>query len=79
MGMADGHPFMAWGQRIAILKPAANPTAAKLFLDWQISTERQTSNNWSVRTDIAPPTGPKPIWEYSNANVDGWLGLHPGR
>ncbi|MCW6007259.1 ABC transporter substrate-binding protein [Micromonospora sp. CPCC 205371] len=72
MGMADGHPFMAWGQRIAILKQAANPTAAKLFLNWQISTERQTSNSWSVRTDIAPPTGLKPIWEYPNANVDGF-------
>ena len=72
MGMPDGHPFMAWGQRIAILKQAANPTAAKLYLNWQISTERQTSNSWSVRTDIAAPTGLKPIWEYPNANVDGF-------
>ena len=70
--MTDGHPFMAWGQRIAILKQAANPTAAKLYLNWQLSTERQTSNSWSVRTDIAPPTGLKPIWEYPNANLDGF-------
>lgn len=72
VGMPDGHPFVAWGQRIAILEQAANPTAAKLFLNWQISTERQTSNSWSVRTDIAPPTGLKPIWEYPNANLDGF-------
>ncbi|MEE1757698.1 ABC transporter substrate-binding protein [Streptomyces sp. SP18BB07] len=72
MGLPEGHPFMAWGQRIAILRQAANPTAAKLFLSWQISTERQTSNAWSVRTDIAPPAGLKPIWEYPEANVDGF-------
>jgi ABC-type Fe3+ transport system substrate-binding protein len=72
VGLPDGHPFMAWGQRIAILRQAANPTAAKLYLNWQLSTERQTSNSWSVRTDIAPPTGLKPIWEYPNANVDGF-------
>ncbi|WP_371662363.1 ABC transporter substrate-binding protein [Streptomyces sp. NBC_00280] len=70
--MTDGHPFMAWGQRLAILKQAANPTAAKLYLNWQLSTERQNSNGWSVRTDIAPPTGLKPIWEYPNANLDGF-------
>ncbi|MEJ3749035.1 ABC transporter substrate-binding protein [Actinomycetes bacterium KLBMP 9797] len=70
--MPDGHPFMAWGQRIAILKQAANPTAAKLYLNWQLSTERQTSAGWSVRTDIAPPAGLKPVWEYPNANLDGF-------
>nr|WSZ20596.1 ABC transporter substrate-binding protein [Streptomyces canus] len=72
MALPDGHPFMAWGQRLAIFKQAANPTAAKLFLNWQISTERQTSNSWSVRTDIAAPTGLHPVWEYPNANVDGF-------
>ncbi|MFF5494438.1 ABC transporter substrate-binding protein [Streptomyces aquilus] len=72
MGMPDGHPFMAWGQRLAIFKQAANPTAAKLFLNWQISTERQTSSSWSVRTDVAAPTGLRPVWEYPNANVDGF-------
>ncbi|WP_329265005.1 ABC transporter substrate-binding protein [Streptomyces sp. NBC_01478] len=72
MSLPDGHPFMAWGQRLAIFKQAANPTAAKLFLNWQISTERQTSNSWSVRADIAAPTGLHPVWEYPNANVDGF-------
>ncbi len=70
--MPDGHPFMAWGQRLAILRQAARPTAAKLYVNWQLSTERQTSSGWSVRTDIAPPTGLKPIWEYPDANLDGF-------
>ncbi|MEU0877009.1 extracellular solute-binding protein [Lentzea sp. NPDC005914] len=71
---ADGHPFMAWGQRAAILKQAKNPTAAKLYLNWQLSlTQQQASfNGWSVRTDVTPPAGLKPIWKYPNAHVDGF-------
>ncbi|MFJ3306971.1 ABC transporter substrate-binding protein [Streptomyces sp. NPDC086549] len=70
----DGHPFMAWGQRAAVLKQAAHPTAAKLYLNWQLSTTQQQAsfNGWSVRTDITPPAGLKPIWEYPNAHVDGF-------
>ncbi|MFI5555338.1 ABC transporter substrate-binding protein [Streptomyces sp. NPDC051738] len=69
-----GHPFMAWGQRTAILEQAKNSTAAKLFLNWQLSTEMQNGsfNGWSVRTDVTPPTGLKPIWEYPNAHVEGF-------
>ncbi|MGX1915116.1 ABC transporter substrate-binding protein [Streptomyces phaeochromogenes] len=68
------HPFMAWGQRAAILEQAKNSTAAKLFLNWQLSTEhqQQSFNGWSVRTDVTPPAGLKQIWEYPNANVDGF-------
>ncbi|MFJ5304189.1 ABC transporter substrate-binding protein [Streptomyces sp. NPDC088350] len=65
-------PFVAWGQREAILKKAKYPAAAKLFLNWQLSKERQTSDAWSVRTDIAPPTGLKRIWQYKNAALDGF-------
>ncbi|PWG12093.1 ABC transporter substrate-binding protein [Streptomyces sp. V2] len=72
MGMTEGHPFMAWGQRIAILKQSPRPTAAKLFLNWQISTERQSSASWSVRTDVSAPTGLKPVWEYPDAHLDGF-------
>jgi ABC-type Fe3+ transport system substrate-binding protein len=70
----DGHPFMAWGQRAAILKQARNPTAAKLYLNWQLSTgqQRASFNGWSVRTDVTPPAGLKPVWEYPNGNVDGF-------
>ncbi|WP_328444184.1 ABC transporter substrate-binding protein [Amycolatopsis sp. NBC_00438] len=72
--VADGHPFMAWGQRAAIFKQAKNPTAAKLYLNWQLSlTQQQASfNGWSVRTDVTPPAGLKPIWEYPNADLGGF-------
>ncbi|MGQ4437353.1 ABC transporter substrate-binding protein [Streptomyces sp. SAS_260] len=72
--IADGHPFMGWGQRAAVLKQAKNPTAAKLYLNWQLSAEVQEKsfNGWSVRTDITPPAGLKPLWEYPNAHVDGF-------
>lgn len=66
---------MAWGQRAAIFKQAARPAAAKLYLNWLLSTEVQqrSFNGWSVRTDVTPEGGPKPI------PTPGWLGLHPGR
>ncbi|MEH0581427.1 MULTISPECIES: ABC transporter substrate-binding protein [Streptomyces] len=69
-----GHPFMAWGQRTAVLKQAKNSTAAKLFLNWQLSLEHQQGsfNGWSVRTDVTPPAGLKQIWDYPNAHVDGF-------
>ncbi|WP_405959981.1 extracellular solute-binding protein [Streptomyces sp. NBC_00024] len=67
-------PFMSWGQRAAILKQAKNQTAAKLYLNWRLSTEQQqaATNGWSVRTDVTPPTGLKPIWQYPNGNLDGF-------
>ncbi|MFG2780724.1 ABC transporter substrate-binding protein [Streptomyces prunicolor] len=70
----EGHPFMAWGQRAAILKQARNTTAAQLYLNWQLSEAQQQAsfNGWSVRTDITLPAGLKPIWEYPNANIDGF-------
>lgn len=70
----DGHPFMAWGQRAAILRRAANPTAAKLYLNWQLSAPVQqfSFSGWSVRRDVTPVGGLKPIWEYPNANITGF-------
>jgi ABC-type Fe3+ transport system substrate-binding protein len=72
--VADGHPFMAWGQRAAILAGAKHSAAAKLYLNWQISTAVQQNafNGWSVRTDVTPTGGLKPIWQYPNANLDGF-------
>jgi ABC-type Fe3+ transport system substrate-binding protein len=72
--VADGHPFMAWGQRMAIFKDAANLAAAKLYVNWMLSVERQLTafNGWSVRTDVTPPGGLKPAWQYPNSNVDGF-------
>jgi ABC-type Fe3+ transport system substrate-binding protein len=69
-----GHPFMAWGQRAAILAGSSRPAAAKLYLNWQLSTARQQAafNGWSVRTDVTPAGGLAPIWRYPNANLDGF-------
>ncbi|MEV5842392.1 extracellular solute-binding protein [Streptomyces sp. NPDC051985] len=65
----NGAPFMAWGQRAAIFRRAAHPTAAKLYLNWWLSMPRQQSaTGWSVRTDITPPAGLKPAWEYPDAH-----------
>jgi ABC-type Fe3+ transport system substrate-binding protein len=70
----DGHPFMSWGQRAAILAGAQRPAAAKLYLNWAISTAVQQNafNGWSVRTDVTPAGGLRPIWRYPNANLDGF-------
>jgi ABC-type Fe3+ transport system substrate-binding protein len=70
----DGHPFMAWAQHAAILNGAAHPAAAKLYLNWKLSEPVQASafDGWSVRTDVAPAGGLKPIWEYPNADLDGF-------
>ena len=48
--------------------------AAKLYLNWSLSPERQSAafNGWSVRTDIKPNGGLKPVWAYANSNVDGF-------
>jgi ABC-type Fe3+ transport system substrate-binding protein len=63
-------PFVAWPQQAAILKGAKHPEAAKLYLSWLLDTETQKNvwYMWSVRTDVAPPKGFKPIWEYKNGD-----------
>lgn len=70
--VAPGHPFMAWGQRAAILRGAKHPAAARLYLNWSISpaVQQASVNGWSVRTDITPTGGLKPIWRYPNAHLD---------
>jgi ABC-type Fe3+ transport system substrate-binding protein len=69
--VTQGHPFLGWGQRAAILKDARHTAAAKLYMNWQLSTARQEAafNGWSVRTDVHPAGGLKPIWEYPDAHV----------
>ncbi|MCT6795170.1 extracellular solute-binding protein [Klebsiella pneumoniae subsp. pneumoniae] len=63
-------PFVAWPQQAAILKGAKHPEAAKLYLNWLLDKETQKNvwYMWSVRTDVAPPAGYKPIWEYKNGD-----------
>ncbi|WP_030435168.1 ABC transporter substrate-binding protein [Actinoplanes subtropicus] len=71
---ADGHPFMAWAQRAAILARAKHPAAARLYLNWQLSAPVQQASfdGWSVRTDVKPAGGLEPIWKYPNAHLDGF-------
>ncbi|KAL3673674.1 hypothetical protein V7S43_001372 [Phytophthora oleae] len=51
--VTNGTEFLGWGQRMGILSKAKHPAAAKLFMNWIVSEEAQTSvvTN-SVRTDI---------------------------
>lgn len=63
-------PFVAWAQQAAIFKGAKHPEAAKLYLNWLLDKQTQSKvwYMWSVRTDVAPPEGYKPIWEYKNGD-----------
>jgi ABC-type Fe3+ transport system substrate-binding protein len=64
-----GDPFLAWGQRAALLHGAPHPEAAKLYLNWMLSPQMQAAgfNGWGVRTDVVAEAGP--IWSYDNAHV----------
>lgn len=79
--IADGHPFLGWGQRAAILKNAPHVAAAKLYMNWQLSPAHQQAayNGWSVRTDVTPAGGLKPIWHYPNANLAGFVAFMSDR
>ncbi|KXT80651.1 ABC transporter substrate-binding protein [Streptococcus oralis] len=72
--------FVAWAQRMAILKDAKHPAGAKLFENWLLDKETQQNNifQWSVRTD-ATPAGVKPIWEYKNANLKEFVNFMEDR
>jgi hypothetical protein len=35
--------------------------------------QRASPSGWSVRTDVTPAGGLKPIWEYPNAHVDEFV------
>ncbi|KAG6615353.1 Avr4-associated TDF-like protein [Phytophthora cinnamomi] len=70
--VADGdNDYLSWGQRIAILKKAKHPAAAKLFTNWAISEEvKKTVVAENVRVDLAPNSGSNHPWEIPTANVD---------
>ncbi|KDO19580.1 hypothetical protein SPRG_15161 [Saprolegnia parasitica CBS 223.65] len=61
--------YLAWGQRIAILKEAPHPAAAKLFVNWIVSKEVQSTlmGGFSSRTDVLPASGVQP-WDIQRAN-----------
>lgn len=59
-------PYLSWGQRAAILAETKHPAAAKLFMNWVLSEDVQsTTVSPSVRTDINTD---KP-WEIPEANM----------
>ncbi|KAF4689792.1 hypothetical protein FOZ60_001143 [Perkinsus olseni] len=63
-------PYLSWGQRMAILRRAPHPAAAKLFANWIISLEVQTTllAGLSTRTDIPTPPGTLSPWQIRQAN-----------
>jgi ABC-type Fe3+ transport system substrate-binding protein len=62
-------PMPIWPQGAAIFKDAPHPNAAKLFLTWFLAREQQAKFiGWSVRADLPPPAGLKPIFGYQVAN-----------
>ena len=69
-------PFNTWVQHGAIFKDAPHQAGAKLFLSWLTSKEAQQSLianwTWSVRTDVAPPTGLRPLATYKQTNVENF-------
>jgi ABC-type Fe3+ transport system substrate-binding protein len=69
---ANSERFISWAQRGAIFKAARHKAAAKLFLSWLDSKATQTNAiatwTWSVRSDVAPPTGLQPLSSYPNTN-----------
>ena len=66
--------FVAWAQRAAIVKGARHLETARLYLNWLLDKDTQQNvwYMWSVRTDVQPPAGYKPVWEYSNANLSAF-------
>ncbi len=61
--------FISWPQRAALFRLTRHKAAARLFLAYLTSYEYQSLQNaWSVRTDVDPPTGLRPLGDYPNTN-----------
>ena len=62
-------PTPIWPQTTAIFKDAPHPNAAKLYITWFLDkTQQSRTGTWSVRKDVPPPAGLKPIFDYQLAN-----------
>ncbi len=66
--------FQSWAQTAAIFKDAQHPAAAKLYLNWLLSKPFQQYGvpQWSVRKDVPPPAGYKPLLDYPNSSPVGF-------
>ncbi|MER5185026.1 ABC transporter substrate-binding protein [Streptomyces sp. NPDC002896] len=74
--LSDTERFNSWAQRGAIFKQAPHKAGAKLFLSWLTSQATQKNAiatwTWSVRKDVAPPAGLKPLSSYKNTDPDAF-------
>jgi ABC-type Fe3+ transport system substrate-binding protein len=62
-------PLPIWPQTTAIFKDAPHPNAARLYITWFLAKKQQSRiGTWSVRRDVPPPAGLKPIFDYQLAN-----------
>lgn len=70
-------PFNSWAQHGAIFKDGPHRAAAQLFLSWITSQSFQTASiadwTWSVRKDVDPSAGRRPLADYPNTNPDDFV------
>jgi len=68
--------FVSWAQRGAVFTRAKHQATAKLFLSWLTSATAQASViaswTWSVRSDITPPNGLKPLADYGTTDANAF-------
>ncbi|MGI3197493.1 hypothetical protein ACRJ4W_00040, partial [Streptomyces sp. GLT-R25] len=69
---SDTERFNSWAQRGAIFKNAPHKAGAKLFMSWLDSQAVQKNAiatwTWSVRKDVSPPAGLRPLASYKNTD-----------
>jgi ABC-type Fe3+ transport system substrate-binding protein len=59
-----------WPLTSAIFKDAPHPNSARLFLTWFLDPAQQGRlDYWSPRSDVKPPEGLKPLFDYKVANT----------
>jgi ABC-type Fe3+ transport system substrate-binding protein len=69
VAFSTADPLPVWPQTTAVFKDAPHPNAAKLYITWFLAKEQQSRiGTWSVRRDVLPPAGLKPIFDYQLAN-----------
>ncbi|GAB9464579.1 Abc transporter [Globisporangium polare] len=70
--IAGKYPFLAWAQRMAILKKAKHPAAAKLLISWIATEDAQRKfggSGWTIRKDLPTTNGYSQIWEIPEAGM----------
>jgi len=81
--LSSGERFNSWAQRGAIFKQAKHKAAGKLFLSWLTSKSTQehaiATWTWSVRHDVAPPAGLRPLASYGNTDPNAFAAFMSDR